>query len=273
MTTGPGAALRGLRQAGKRLGFAFSEEELGLFSLYIDELWDWKDRMNLVSAAGREEVAQRHFLDSLTCLLAADFPAGARVIDVGSGAGFPGLPLKIHRPDLQVTLLEARLKRARFLEHVVQVTGLQGVEVVAGRAEEVAHRSRFREAFDRAVVRAVGPLAVLVEYCLPFLVTGGLLIAQKSTQADAETREAAAALRELGGRVAAVRRVGLPAGGEGTVERLLVVIEKTRATPARFPRRTGRPAKVPLGALDKEGMSGMGTKKKRGKRGKGVEAW
>jgi 16S rRNA (guanine527-N7)-methyltransferase len=216
-----------------------------LFELYLRELEAARPRLRLTSLTDRDEIQRRHFLEPLALLAAIerdDLPRG-RVIDIGSGAGFPGLPMKIERPEMNLTLLEANERRAAFLRHLVERLELEGVSVVCGRAEDVAHDPAHRETYDLAVARAVARLPTLVELALPFLRVGGWLAAPKGSGATREVREAAAALAACGGSVEAVRPLDLPAWNTPPT---LVLVRKHSRTPDRFPRRPGIPAKRPL---------------------------
>src|SRR3990172_2559568 len=192
-----------------------------------------------------EALQRRHFLEPLALLAALERlgPLGADAIDIGSGAGFPGVPIKIVRPELRLTLLEANGKRAAFLERLVQRLGLANVTVVNQRAEEAAHDGAHREAYDLALARAVAPLPVLVELALPFLRIGGALAAPKGSGARREIAEAASALAACGGAVEYAGALEVP---ESQTPPILVVVRKESPTPTRFPRRPGIPAKHPL---------------------------
>jgi 16S rRNA (guanine527-N7)-methyltransferase len=211
---------------------------------------DWNKRVNLTAITGYEEVQVKHFLDSLTLVLAwqplitrVDF----RLIDVGTGAGMPGIPLKIVFPDIRLVLLDSVAKKAAFLHHLKQKLGLDNVEIVVGRAEEIAHQAKHRENFDIVLSRGVAPLVTLVELTLPFCIIGGSLIAQKKGAIDQEISQANRAISLLGGRLREVKRVNLE---EFTDERQLVIIDKVSPTPQLYPRRPGIPSKRPL--LDKQ---------------------
>jgi 16S rRNA (guanine527-N7)-methyltransferase len=239
--------LERLIRGARELGITLKTGHLALFQTYYEVLVEWNRRFNLTAITDYEAVQVRHFLDSLSCLLAlprADLQAGARVVDVGSGAGFPGLPLKIVCPGMALTLIEATRKKVEFLEHLVQQLGLHGVEVVHGRAEECAHRLRYREQYDWAVARAVAEMPTLVEYLLPLVRVGGGALAQKGESGPAEVHAATEAITILGG---ALRRV-VPVDLHGVAEtRHLVVLDKVAATPEKYPRRPGMPTKHPLG--------------------------
>lgn len=227
------------------LNVSLSRRQLQDFEIYAGLLVDWNTRSNLTAITKPGDIAVKHFLDSLTCLLAMGAPSTGRLIDVGSGAGFPGLPIKIACPQLRVTLVESTGKKVEFCQRVVDDLGLKDVEVIHGRGEEVGHRGSHREAYDWAVARAVATLPVLVEYLLPFVRVGGLAIAQKGETGPAEAHAAEAGLRILGGRIRQLIPVDLPRVAE---RRYLVVMGKDAATPGDYARRTGVPAKRPLGS-------------------------
>ncbi|MEW6566688.1 MAG: 16S rRNA (guanine(527)-N(7))-methyltransferase RsmG [Chloroflexota bacterium] len=234
-----------LRTAAKSLvGLQLTPQQVRAFERYARELLEWNRRFNLTAITDREEIDVKHFLDSLTCLLAMRGRALGRAIDVGTGAGFPGLPLKIACPGLRLTLVESVGKKVRFCRHVVEALGLEGVELIQARAEELGRQPAHRELYDWALARAVAPLPVLVEYLLPFLRIGGRAVAQKGETGPAEAHAAEKALRLLGGRVLQLIPLELPGVAE---PRYLVVVEKTAATPSQYPRRLGIPSKRPLG--------------------------
>ena len=227
-------------------GIQLETSQLQAFQRYYEELRAWNRRVNLTTVTGYEAVQVRHFADSLAVLLAVrDLrTAEPRLVDVGSGAGFPGLPLKIVNPTWQVTLVEATRKKTAFLQHLVEVLGLEGVEVVWARAEEVGRAPRYREQFDLATARAVAELAVLAEYALPLVRIGGRFVAQKGTEPEAELEAACRALELLGGEHVGTLPYELP-GVAGPLH--LVVVRKVAPTPAKYPRRPGMPEKRPLG--------------------------
>jgi 16S rRNA (guanine527-N7)-methyltransferase len=202
-------------------------------------------RYNLTALRDPETIEKRHFDESLAFLEAVERTGafGSPAIDIGTGAGFPGLPVKIVRPDLESTLLEATRKKAEFLTMAVEALGLEGVSVVNGRAETVAHEAEHRERYALAMARAVAQLRVLVELALPFVRMGGYLAAQKGSGAEREVRESARALEVVGGEVALVERIEAP--GAAVAPRL-VLVRKVRSTPDEYPRRPGMPSKRPL---------------------------
>ena len=235
-----------LKAGAAELGLELSPAQLEQFESYYRELTNWNQRANLTAVTGYEEVQLKHFLDSLSVVLAWTLPAERQnfaVIDVGSGAGLPGIPLKIAFPAVRLTLLEATAKKAVFLRHIVAELGLDGVEIVAGRAEEIAHQPRYREKFDLVLSRAVAALPTLVELALPFTAVGGSFIAQKKGAIDDEISRAGRAISLLGGRLREVKEIKLSSLPDG---RRLIVIDKRSPTPEQYPRRPGIPAKRPL---------------------------
>ena len=225
------------------LGLRLTSRQLAALQKYEEELLDWNTRFNLTAIRDAETIRVKHFLDSLTCLLAMRDARPARLIDIGTGAGFPGIPLKIVLPDMHLTLVESVAKKADFCQHMVKTLCLEGVEVITSRAEEVGLMFAHRQQYDWAVARAVAALPVLVEYLLPLAKVGGHVLAQKGESAHAEAQSAEHAIHLLGGSLHQLIPVTLPGVAD---ERFLVVIDKIAATPPTYPRRTGVPAKNPL---------------------------
>lgn len=243
-----------LKAGAQQLGLHLTEQQVGMFQVFYAELVAWNLRFNLTAITEYEQAQIRHFIDSLSCMLAirqAQLTACTRplqCIDVGSGAGFPGLPLKIYCPQMRMVLLEATGKKVRFLEHVIAQLELKSIEAIHGRAEQVAHDPAYRERYDLVFARAVAELSVLAEYTLPFCRLGGQVIAQKGVSAQEETQSAEYAISMLGGRVLRVVPVELLGLAE---RRNLVVIEKIARAPDKYPRRPGMPSKRPLGVQHK----------------------
>ena len=222
-------------------GHPLSPAQLDQFDVYAAELRRWNERVNLTAIADETGIVTRHFLDSLRCAQSwGDAPQS--LVDIGAGAGFPGLPLKILRPELQLTLVESIAKKAAFLRHMVDTLGLTDVEIVIARAEAAGRDPAQRERYDVAVARAVAELRVLAEYCLPLCRIGGRFLAPKGARIEDELQAALPAIRQLGGRLLAVEPVELPE----LEPRTLVIVEKITPTPPEYPRAPGVPAKRPL---------------------------
>lgn len=217
-------------------------EMLQRFDTYFKLLVEWNEKMNLTAINDEQGVAIKHFADSLTLFNFVDVKKNASIIDVGTGAGFPGVVLKIARPDIKLTLLDSLNKRLTFLDTVLNNTGLDA-ELIHSRAEEGGKNSHYRDKFDFAVSRAVARLNVLSEYCLPYVKVGGLFVAMKGPNADEELDEADNALRMLGGKVENVNKFNLPCDGG---ERTIIVIKKIKPTPKQYPRISGKIKSQPL---------------------------
>lgn len=234
-----------LVEGARKLGLHLTSEQVELFQQYYEQLREWNKRVNLTRIIGRDSVQKKHFLDSLTVVQALlDMnPPARRLLDVGSGAGLPGLPIKILWPHIHLGLMDSVGKKTAFLQSVVTSLGLGNVEVLTGRAEDLAHSEDHRERYDAVLCRAVAPLPALMELTLPFCKLGGRVIAQKMASAEGEIARSEKALRLLGGEVREVRRVELD---ELEPPRVLVIVEKVATTPDKYPRRAGVPARHPL---------------------------
>lgn len=226
-----------------KLGIEITPEQKRLLAEYYRLILKKNSEINLTAILEEKDFALKHFVDSLVCLLAAPLNGAPQVIDVGAGAGLPGIPVKIARPRIGLTLVESSVKKVAFLEEAIRKLGLAKTRAVRGRAEELAHRPDLREQFDCALSRALAPLPVLLEYCLGFVRPGGLLVALKGPAAVREEAESENALFLLGGTIREAKEIALPFLRH---RRRLIVIEKTAPTPPKYPRRTGMPAKKPL---------------------------
>lgn len=231
------------QQAYNLLGIQLAPIQLDALKQYEQELIAWNELVNLTAIRDQAQIRTKHFLDSLTCMRVMRDTRMERVIDVGTGAGFPGLPLKIIYPAMELTLVESVSKKADFCRHIVTQLKLEGVEVIPERAEAVGRMAAHRQKYDWAIARAVAVLPVLVEYLLPLTRIGGNTLAMKGESAHAEAHDAEHAIRLLGGHLRKLVPVTLPGVVE---ERYLVVVDKIAATPDAYPRRIGVPTKKPL---------------------------
>jgi len=232
-----------IHETQKLTGIHLNSRQVKAFEIYEQELLAWNEKFNLTAICEPEAIRIKHFLDSLTALSELNNPPPERLVDVGTGAGFPGIPLKIALPDLKLTLIESVGKKAEFCRYLVERLNLAHVEVLSLRAEDVGQMAQYREKFDWAVARAVSSMPVLAEYLLPLVRVGGAMLAQKGENAHAEVQNAEKAVRILGGNLRRISLVTLPGVAD---ERYLVVVEKKATTPAVYPRRAGLPAKKPL---------------------------
>lgn len=229
-----------LKQNAKKSGFLLNDEELNLFETYYTELVDYNNKVNLTAITDPEGVAITHFVDSLT-LLNADLPQDIRMADIGAGAGFPSVPVKIFRPDIDVTLIDSLNKRIVFLEYLREKLGIS-FNAIHARAEEAGRKEDLRESFDVVCARGVAKIYLLCEYCLPLLKKGGILVAMKGPEPLEEIKEAKRAMQELGGKLEEVKSFNLP----DSSKRSLVIIRKISTTPNKYPRQSAKISKSPL---------------------------
>jgi 16S rRNA (guanine527-N7)-methyltransferase len=220
-----------------------SGRQLTALGIYEKELLEWNQKFNLTAIRDVESIRTKHFLDSFSCVLAWRASPPHLLIDIGTGAGFPGIPLKILYPNMKLTLVESVGKKAKFCQHIVRVLGLEQVEVIQARAEDLGQDLGHRERYDWAIARAVANLNVLSEYLLPLVRLGGTMLAQKGESGPAEAQSAEGAMKLLGGKLKQLIPVNLPSVAE---DRYLVVVEKVAATPPNYPRKPGVPMKQPL---------------------------
>ena len=232
-----------LEKGCEELGIILNDTQKHQFIQFYEYLIEKNKVMNLTGITEFQEVLVKHFLDSLACVKAVDMSKVNRIMDIGTGAGFPGVPLKIAFPHLEACLLDSLKKRVNFLEETFQLLKLENITAIHGRAEEFAKNKAYRETYDLCVSRAVSNLATLSEYCLPYVKTGGFFISYKSGTVQEEVEQAQKAVKILGGRIQDVVYFQLP---DSEIQRSLVVIEKIKATPGRYPRKAGTPLKEPL---------------------------
>lgn len=225
------------------LGIQLTDLQFQQFYTYYELLTEWNSFMNLTAITEFEEVMKKHFTDSLSLVRAYDLSKPVSVIDIGTGAGFPGLPLKIAFPGLRVTLLDSLNKRVKFLDAVIEKLGLDNIDTIHGRAEDFSRPEKLREKYDLCVSRAVANMTTLSEYCLPFVKPGGQFISYKSEKILQEADTAKHAIFLLGGKIKEQVEFYLP---NSDIYRNLFVVEKVQSTPIRYPRKAGLPAKEPL---------------------------
>jgi len=233
--------IRGIQE----LGIEITEEQLANFSKYLELISLWNQKLNLTAQKTRIDIITRHFIDSLTCIKAMEVKSNlySNLLDVGTGAGFPGIPLKIIFPSLELFLLEVRKKKTAFLAELITQLNLLNTYLLIGRAEVYGRKIEYRERYDVVVSRAVAPLNILVEYCLPFVRLGGIFIAQKGKSYTQELENSLPAIHLLGGELVNIDKINLPILNQ---ERFLLKINKIKNTPVKYPRREGIPQKRPL---------------------------
>ncbi len=232
-----------LKEGCNQFNISISEEQISQFFEYKRILLEWNEKMNLTAIEEERDIVIKHFLDSITCCLIEELKGSGSIIDVGTGAGFPGIPLRIMLPEIKLTLLDSLNKRINFLKEVCDELKLSEVSFVHGRAEDMGQSKLYREKFDYAVARAVAPLNVLAEYCLPFVRVGGYFICQKGPQLEEEMKGAKKAISILGGEVIKQEIIKLPFSD---ISHRIAVIKKVKQTPTNYPRKAGKPSKEPI---------------------------
>ncbi|HHY83289.1 MAG TPA: 16S rRNA (guanine(527)-N(7))-methyltransferase RsmG [Clostridiales bacterium] len=225
------------------LGFNPNDEQLNKFEKYLSMLLEWNEKFNLTAITDPKEIMVQHFLDSISILKLEHIAEGSTVLDLGSGAGFPGIPVKIMMPGISLTLVDSVNKKVGFLKEVIKHLDLKSTESVHARAEDLAREERRREAYDTVVSRAVAELRVLAEYCLPFVKKGGYFMAHKGPGAMEEVDQAEKALRVLGGELIQVKQIDIPFSEK---THMIIVVRKVNKTPVQYPRSAGKPKKSPL---------------------------
>lgn len=227
----------------QEIGIVLNETQKQQFDVFYEMLVEWNKVMNLTGITKRDEVDEKHFVDSLSVVQVFDVDKCKKVIDVGTGAGFPGIPLKILFPDMEITLLDSLNKRIQFLNAVIEELGLKKINTIHGRAEDFAKKEEYREQYDLCVSRAVANLSTLSEYYLPYVKVGGAFVPYKSGEIDEEVNAAKNAIKILGGKIVQVKKFTLPGSDIG---RSFVKISKVSKTAKRYPRKAGLPSKEPL---------------------------
>ena len=225
------------------LNLSITEKQEEQFMQYYELLVEWNKVMNLTGIKGIDEVMRKHFLDSLSIVKAIEKKDMLRVLDLGTGAGFPGIPLKIMFPEWDIVLLDSLNKRIKFLNEVIGQLGLQKISTIHGRAEDFARKEEYREKFDLVVSRAVANLSSLSEYCLPYVKQQGIFVSYKASDVEEEVREAKKAVTVLGGNLEKTVEFQLP---DTDIDRTLLVIQKIKKTPGKYPRKAGLPSKEPI---------------------------
>ena len=225
----------------KQIGIELKEEQLEKFYLYMNILLEWNEKINLTAITNEEEIILKHFVDSLT--INKYIEDSKSLIDVGTGAGFPGIPIKILRKDLKITLLDSLNKRINFLNEVIEKLELKNIECIHGRAEEFGKNKNYREKYDISTSRAVANMSTLSEYLIPFVKIGGKVLAMKGDKAEEELEEAKKAIKLLGGKVENIDNFYLP---NSDIKRSIIIIKKIEKTEMKFPRKPGMPAKEPI---------------------------
>ena len=225
------------------IGITLSSYQLSLLDMYRQELDEWNDRFNLTAIHEPDKIRIKHFLDSFSPYMVIKNTPINRLIDIGTGAGFPGIPLKIILPETEVVLVDSINKKTEFCQHIINILNLKGIQVIQDRVERLARNEQFRESFDWAVARAVAKLSTLSEYLLPFVKIGGNMLAMRGDQGPFEAQKAHRAMSLMGGELSQVKKLTLPGVTE---DRFLITIEKKASTPEKYPRRVGVPSKKPL---------------------------
>lgn len=235
--------MNALIKGAEALGIKLEKEQIDNFILYKELLEEWNQKINITTITDSFEIDIKHFVDSITPLTTEFFKENIKLIDIGTGGGFPGLPIKIMREDIEVVLVDSTKKKVNFLADVIDKLGLEKIQAIHGRAEEMGRNTDYREKFDIAISRAVAQLNTLCEYCLPFVKVGGYFIAMKGPDVKEEVEEASNSIKLLGGKLIDTKVIKLPLSD---ITHSLIIIEKIKGTPTKYPRGGGKPRKKPL---------------------------
>ncbi len=230
-----------IKEYAKEISIELDDKKVEQFYMYMELLLEWNEKINLTAITKPEEVILKHFIDSLTII--NKIKPNTKIVDVGTGAGFPGIPIKIVKEDVEIVLVDSLNKRIHFLDEVIQKLGLTKIETIHSRAEELGRNKKIRETFDYATSRAVANLSTLSEYLMPFVKVGGNVIAMKGSEIEEELQKAQKAISILGGEVIAVEKFILP---KSDIKRHIITIKKRNMTPMKYPRKAGTPAKEPI---------------------------
>lgn len=230
-----------IKDNSKEIGILLNEEQVEQFYIYMELLLQWNEKINLTAITKPEEIILKHFIDSLT--IAKEIEKNAKIVDVGTGAGFPGVPLKIIRKDIEITLLDSLNKRIHFLEEVIQQLKLTKIEAIHSRVEDFGKDKRYRDTFDYSVSRAVANLATLMEYLMPLVRLKGYCICMKGANVEEEIQQSKNAITILGGKIDKIDKFQLP---DSDMNRNIIKIQKIKSTPLKYPRKAGMPAKDPI---------------------------
>lgn len=232
-----------LYKSSMEIGKELNESQLLQFIKYKDLLLDWNKKVNLTSITDEKEIILKHFVDSISVSCGIDIKAGTSIIDVGTGAGFPGVPIKIVFPETNITLLDSVNKKLLFIESLINELGLKDIRCVHSRAEDGGNNVKFREMYDMCISRAVANLTVLSEYCLPFVKVGGVFISLKGPEVDEEIEVSKQAVKILGGEIEEVKKIEIP---YTDIKHTLIIVKKVRQTPLQYPRKAGKASKNPI---------------------------
>lgn len=230
-----------MREHGNEIGFLLKEKQINQFYAYMKLLLEWNEKINLTAITKPEEIILKHFIDSMT--IAKYIDKNLRLIDVGTGAGFPGIPLKIIREDIEITLLDSLNKRVNFLNEVINQLGLTKIQTIHSRVEDFGQDKKYREKFDCATSRAVANLSTLAEYLMPLVKLNGVCISMKGSNIEEEIQGSKKAISVLGGKIEKKEEFQLP---KSNIDRNIVIIRKIKPTPQKYPRKSGTPAKDPI---------------------------